>query len=312
MGAILLHLSDLHFGPAETKVHWWNSEATELKLPRRDRRGLLGSLVRDLEDQKLKPDVVVVSGDLLDQGSETGVRPAIAFLKGLAQRLELPPERFVLTPGNHDPVRGERRNRYARYDTIHQALFGKGSKGRKPFDSNTRPYQRVERVLYDELGLEILSFNSTVQLSKKNRHGSIGQAQLDYAATLLGEPNSEQLRIAVMHHHLRTPAGIVRKDAAKMDDAELTLEWLAQHGFALVLHGHQRGPVRAARPVGRHPFRARLPHQPPASGRAKASCAAQDPVQTGSPPRALNPRSPVEPSECGRHALRPTRPSEIL
>lgn len=240
-GFTLLHLSDVHFGASEPRGHYWNSESTELELRPHDRRGLLGSLERDLRMQDVRPDVIVITGDILDRGSADGGDMALEFLSALCQRLELPPARVVLVPGNHDVTRADEvSERYQLFDTLWREFYGPE---RPCFEPGTPPHLRVCRFDFTaELGLEVVGFNSCEALDPgaRNEHGSIGTAQRDRAEELLAPSAGRELfRVAAMHHHLVSPAGIVRDDYSVMDDAGLTLEWLAAHRFQLVLHGHQ-------------------------------------------------------------------------
>lgn len=237
----LLHLTDLHFGAAPAKGHYWNSEATELDLAPQNRRGLVGSLVRDLREQALRPDLVVVTGDLLDRGAADGVPMAVAFLGELCAALALPRRCVVLVPGNHDVSRDpDPARRYALFDTLWTEFYGAERAG---FSPSTAPWERVSRFdLIADLGVEIIGFNSCEALDPagNQEHGSVGIAQLDRAEALLEATKGRDLfRIAAVHHHLMRPAGVHRDDFSVMDDAELTLRWLARRRFQLVLHGHQ-------------------------------------------------------------------------
>ncbi|UQA62996.1 metallophosphoesterase family protein [Polyangium aurulentum] len=237
---VLLHLTDLHFGAPESAGHYWNSEATELRLAEHNRRGLLGSLLRDLRKERFEPDLVIVTGDLLDRGSDAGVPLAIAFLRALAEGLGLPVTRVVITPGNHDVLRaGEPEGRYALYDAIRSGLYGDA---RPPFPPGTPPHRRVDHFEHDDLGVEVVSFNSCEELepSAKQEHGSVGVGQRDYAEEVLRATEGRGLfRVAAMHHHLESPVGVVRGDYSVMDDAGAVRRWLAHRRFHLALHGHQ-------------------------------------------------------------------------
>jgi len=236
----LLHLSDLHFCAAEAAGHYWNTEATELSVAPHNRRGLLGSLLYDLRHEGIRPDIVIVSGDLLDRGSETGVAPVVAFLRDLAQALRLPVTRIVLAPGNHDVLRdGDIPARYALYDAIRRGLYGEL---RASFSPDTLPHERVDHHVFEDLGVEIVAFNSCEELeaSEKREHGSVGVGQRDHADTFLQRTRDRKFfRIAVLHHHLESPPGIGRTDYSVITDAGGMRRWLARERFALALHGHQ-------------------------------------------------------------------------
>lgn len=236
---VLLHVSDLHFCDPSAKGHYWNTEATELSVAPHNRRGLLGSLLYDLRLEKIKPDLVVVSGDLLDRGHASGVPLAIAFLRGLADGLGLPPERIVIAPGNHDVLR-EGDERYTRYDEIRTGLYGQS---RPAFAPQTPAYKRIDHHLFDkDLGIEVVAFNSCEELeaAQQRDHGAVGIGQRDHVeAILMRTEGKNHFRIAVMHHHLESPEGTRRTDYSVMEDAGGMRRWLARNKFSLALHGHQ-------------------------------------------------------------------------
>ncbi|MFO0573431.1 MAG: metallophosphoesterase [Polyangia bacterium] len=240
---IILHLSDLHF--SGQGGHYWNSpeECQELKLgiPIHDRRGLLGSLALDLERLEVKPDLIVVSGDLLDKASSSGVQLAQQFLNSLLERLELPQERLILVPGNHDVIRNiDKKDKYSLFEQIWNEVVGPRH---GQYDGNCPPHQMARQYKIEELDLEIVGFNSCEALDEGQEHGSIGQAQRDYVERALRATKHLGLfRVAVMHHHLEKPAGVEgrkRADYSEIFDASLVREWMLDMGFRLLLHGHQ-------------------------------------------------------------------------
>lgn len=237
----ILHLTDLHLtAPDAAKGHFWNSEAADATIAPRDRRGMLG-ICEDLEAQALRPDLVIVTGDFLDKGAESGIALAVRFLELLALRLLLPRNRFVLVPGNHDVARdGEPSTRYAAFDRIRSEFYGDQ---RPSFSAGAQPHERVERFDFDEdLGVEVLAFNSCEDLDEaaQKAHGSIGLSQREAADALLEASKSKGLfRIAALHHHLVTPDGVTWPDYSLIDDSGLVRGWLVQHRFQLALNGHQ-------------------------------------------------------------------------
>ena len=253
----LLHISDLHFCDPTAKGHYWNTEATELSVAAHNRRGLLGSLLYDLRLEKIKPDFVVVSGDLLDRSHASGVPLALSFLRGLAEGLGLPVERVIIAPGNHDVLR-EGDERYVRYDEIRNGFYGQT---KPPFGAQTPPHKRIDlhrfepgfgaqsaageskpQMSHPDFGVEFVAFNSCEELdaSQQRDHGAVGIGQRDHVeALLLRTENKNYFRIAVMHHHLESPEGTRRTDYSVMEDAAGMRRWLARNKFSLALHGHQ-------------------------------------------------------------------------
>lgn len=190
----LCHLSDLHFGHHDAHI----AEA----------------LAADVVAQA--PDLVVVSGDFTQVGTEAEFRAARAFLDGLG----LP---YFAVPGNHDvPARN---------------LL------RRLFD----PYGAYRRYINDELE-PLLERNGVVvagiRTSRRARaelnwaHGSISRGQLERLATRLEGTAPGAVRIVVAHHPLMQPEGPVEKPMRLVRRADLALETFARLGVRLVLSGH--------------------------------------------------------------------------
>jgi 3',5'-cyclic AMP phosphodiesterase CpdA len=232
---VLLHLSDLHFTGPDQKGHYWNSaESTESDLPEHDRKGLLGRLMEDPLLARIKPSLVVVSGDLLDKAHPSGTPLALAFLNGLAERLSLKPDRFALVPGNHDASR-EPSVKYQQFDEIYRTFYGTE---RSAF-AGKAGHERADLFDYPDFGILIAGFNSSENLDADHPQGSVGEFQRDAMTKKLADIRDRRLRIAVMHHHLEQPRGQARPDLSVMNDPGSVREWLLKNEFSLVLHGHQ-------------------------------------------------------------------------
>ncbi|MEM8556889.1 MAG: metallophosphoesterase [Bacteroidota bacterium] len=92
----LLHLSDLHLGPHS---RFQDIPPKELALV------VVASAKKGAErlDASERPDLVVVTGDLVETGMPKQFRElALPFFEALVGALGLPRERFVFLPGNHD------------------------------------------------------------------------------------------------------------------------------------------------------------------------------------------------------------------
>lgn len=233
---VLLHLSDLHFTGPETKGHYWNSESTELDRPKHDRKGILGRLLDDLASLRAKPNLVVVSGDLLHKVDEGGIPLAQGFLKELAGSLgfEKHHERVVLVPGNHD-VDWTHGRSYSSFDQIYKDFYGETHHG----VIGQPGHLRADLFDYPELGVLVAGFNSCEALDVANQQGTIDGDQLAAMAEKLKTVTAPRLRIAVMHHHAEQPQGDRGRDVSVMADAVGVRAWLRNNGFSLVLHGHQ-------------------------------------------------------------------------
>ncbi len=92
---LLLHLSDLHFGPYS-------------RFAGKDPKDLGQRFGREVQDERarqgIEPTVglIVVSGDVAETADEEEYGLAAAFFGGLAGMLGLDRRRFVFAPGNHD------------------------------------------------------------------------------------------------------------------------------------------------------------------------------------------------------------------
>ena len=90
----LLHISDLHIKDSE-----------EDKF---DRGVVLDPLIKRVKEDRekgLRPEIVVVTGDVAFQGIESEYKLAKKFFYDLLEAMELPDKRLFIVPGNHDVYR---------------------------------------------------------------------------------------------------------------------------------------------------------------------------------------------------------------
>jgi 3',5'-cyclic AMP phosphodiesterase CpdA len=185
----LLHLSDPHFG-------------TEVAVA--------VDAVERLA-QELRPDVLVLSGDITQRARWAQFDAARAFVDrlGIAARLVL--------PGNHDiPL----------------------------FDLWSRcftPYRAFRRSFGDELSpsierddLLLLSVKTTRR--RRHKHGEVSTAQVDAVAARLRRARAAQLRVVVVHQPMHVPDG---PDVSNLlRGAETAARDWSAAGADLVLGGH--------------------------------------------------------------------------
>src|SRR6218665_249623 len=152
----ICHLSDLHFGHHDTK--------------------LADGLAADVLSQN--PDLVVVSGDFTQVGSEEEFRAARAFL----DRLEKP---VFTVPGNHDVPAHNLIRRFLDPYGLYRRFIA----------------QDLEPVLH--LGDVVIA---GIRTSRRARfeanwaHGSISRAELRALAGRFAVTTPNALRIVVAHH----------------------------------------------------------------------------------------------------------------
>lgn len=209
----LCHLSDLHFGHHDAE--------------------LAGGLSADLRLQQ--PDLVIISGDFTQRGTEEEFVAARAFLETL-------PAPFLAVPGNHDvPERNLLRrflNPYGFY--------------RKHIHAELEPF-----LALDGVAIAGLKTSRRARGELNWAHGSISRGQLRRLEERFAAVPADCLRIVVAHHPLMQPEGEVLKPMRLVKRADLALDTFARIGVRLVLSGHfhlsyvrQHGrPERGAAPV---------------------------------------------------------------
>jgi 3',5'-cyclic AMP phosphodiesterase CpdA len=184
----LVHLSDLHFGRIDCSVI----------------EPLIGCVAR------IKPDVVVVSGDLTQRARTEQFMQARSFLDRL-------PSPQIVVPGNHDvPL----------YDLMSRVL---------------RPYAKYQRYISDELEpfyndeeIAVLGVNTARALTVKGGRIAVHQiARVCERLCLLG---ADITKVIVTHHPFDLPVG--HGNAALVGRAGRAMGPFAKCGVDLFLAGH--------------------------------------------------------------------------
>jgi 3',5'-cyclic AMP phosphodiesterase CpdA len=185
----LIHLSDLHFGKP------FLPEVAESVLE---------------QSREIKPDVVVVSGDLTQRAKFREFEQAAGFLK----RFDAP---IVVTPGNHDVP----------FYRIWERFL--------------TPYRNYKRLVSPELntvttvaGMVIVALNSSRRLTLTN--GRIRRSQLDFATGAFEHKDATAPRIVVTHHHLAPPPDFIGGNV--MPFARRALKKFTELNVDLILAGH--------------------------------------------------------------------------
>lgn len=105
---IILHISDLHFSSNEEK--------------KREKEKIMNSLIDVLQDleEEWKPNIVCISGDIVDRYDVSAYSLAREWFEELGQILNVSMDSFVLTPGNHDCSRDIKK--YPKLDSNDESL----------------------------------------------------------------------------------------------------------------------------------------------------------------------------------------------
>ena len=189
----LVHLSDLHFGAID--------------------EGLLDPLRQRVA--ALRPDLVVVSGDLTQRAKAAQFLAARRYLDSL-------PRPQVVVPGNHDvPL----------YDLARRFLSPLGK---------YRRYLAPEAetaFLDDELAVVGVSTARSLVI----KAGRINAEQVERVRAVFGSAPAGATRVVVTHHPLELPAAWDEQHQVA-GRAPMALESLAQCGADVYLSGHLHRP----------------------------------------------------------------------
>ncbi|MDQ3820645.1 MAG: metallophosphoesterase [Acidobacteriota bacterium] len=184
----LVHLSDLHFGRVDYSV--------------------VEPLVERVN--KIKPDVLVVSGDLTQRARSHQFKEAREFLDRL-------PKPQIVVPGNHDvPMH----NAYAR--------FFKGLNKYKRFiTDDLEPF-------YSDEEIAVLGLNTARRFTIK--YGRVNEGQIAAIRERLCAFNDEVTKIIVTHHPFDLPEG--GDESELVGRARLAMDTIAKCGADVLLAGH--------------------------------------------------------------------------
>lgn len=241
----LLHLSDLHFSDKAQAEIW------------------LSQVVTDLTEELrcLRLDGIILSGDLSNTATPSEFEAAQHFIEKLGERMQVPRERLVLVPGNHDvswqhsmsAYRPKRRTQDLRLQEGQYIPQGDlvEIRDNKKYGHRFKPFAKFHHectgvhyplepdaqwtlTRFPELSLVVLGLNSAWELDHHFRgrasiHPSALSRALDAVQADLALRHCAKL--AVWHHPVQSAGEDRIKDVG-------FLERLATAGFRLALHGH--------------------------------------------------------------------------
>ena len=192
MHLTLMHISDLHAGPP------FNPDKAELIVQ---------------EATELKPDLIVLSGDMVQRADFTHQwRQIRAFIDRL-------PKPRIIVPGNHDIPSF---NQVARY------LW---------------PFRRYKKHISPELepifeceGLVVIGVNTVRSFTVEG--GKLSRGKIERLERALRRYGPDVCKVVVMHHHVVLPPGPPSQKKDVIAGAHETLAALDRGGAELVLCGH--------------------------------------------------------------------------
>lgn len=256
----ILHISDLHINESTDPLEILQPMLTDLKSKR-------GVFFFD------KMDCVVISGDITSGGKKEEFDKAQEFVEMLLDEIGVHRNKCIIVPGNHDMDRDINvydykeqidkssitKDRYIQegsgYLVRNEGNYFGRFKNFADFYKNItkRDYpinHQTEGVIYsiDEVGIQILGFNSCWEIDKKNpKRTSINSSAVAKCLMEVREMDSRnerenkapiRLRLAVIHHPVNGQEKISN---------EAILERFSSVEVRLLLHGHvheERDEVR--------------------------------------------------------------------
>jgi len=192
----LLHVSDTHFLAGNALLNG-----------RIDTAANLAATIEAIERMSVKPDAIIVTGDMTDLGEPEAYRALRAAIDPLAARLDAP---VIWVAGNHD----ER-------PAMREVLL------------DEEPSQEPVVGVWDLDGLRVIALDSTVP---GWHHGDIDDAQLAWLRGILSTPAPLGTILAL--HHPPLPSHVPLFDILELRDQHKLAEVVAGSDVRAILAGH--------------------------------------------------------------------------
>jgi len=185
----IVHTSDLHFLRVDARV--------------------MAALATTITD--LRPDLVVVSGDLTQRARRRQFLAAASFLRCL-------PPPLLIVPGNHDVP-----------------MFNIAARLFAPFAGFRAHIAEDLEPVFDDPEMLVVGLNS-VRTLLFSESGRLNSGQADRAAERLRHAAPGALKVIVTHHPFDVPAG--HRQDKMIGRSRMAMERLASAGADLFLAGH--------------------------------------------------------------------------
>lgn len=258
-GITLLHLSDLHpMVPASGDVPYDQEQAYST---------FLGDVLQQPGLGLTPLRTVLVSGDISYRNQDDSFDWARHYLMDISAKLCIPPDRFVMTPGNHDINRLNARHSADSLQAMRSADPTWFSKYDKYLDFTRHFYgepaftpTKLYRLFTFNDQVAVVAFNSCLvegdetwkcpvcsrTTSKEHYVGWIDRHQILQVGEELDLMNWPGLRIGVFHHHIVSEEHNPPPEVCQGDHlwpyhrAGHKLNFIFfEHGFKILLHGHR-------------------------------------------------------------------------
>ncbi|MGH3854777.1 MAG: metallophosphoesterase, partial [Pseudonocardiaceae bacterium] len=244
----ILHVSDLQFG--RDPLAGGNGLTPADQAHNAQFRRLHDDLAALSEDHGLRPDLMVVTGDLTKRGLGSEFDQAVEFLTALTEAVKLPRRRVAIVPGNHDVNRKACEAHFIDHEADEREPVAPYWPKWKHFaDAFNQFYQGINEVSFTQdepwtlfempdLAVVVAGLNSTIAESHRDadHYGWVGEQQLGWFADRLARYRDQGwLRLAAVHHN--AVRGAVAGE--NLRDADDLGRRLGQPGLVnLLLQGH--------------------------------------------------------------------------
>jgi 3',5'-cyclic AMP phosphodiesterase CpdA len=236
----IAHISDLHFGGADNQKDAWD-------------------VLADFLQNKIKPDLVLVTGDIVNTPKTKLYEEARQALDGLCKNVQNKPEvRYLVCPGNHDRWRFGNapflaKNRGLRRwlaRPFRNRITKAASEFDRIFQGNIACLEELDLPLgtkENRWNLRILGIDSSINADASAR-GFIKQDDVDALRNVMKDSDGIDLAILLVHHHLFPVRSLEKEregnfwnlvDLTPLVNAGSLVEALASAHIDVALHGHE-------------------------------------------------------------------------
>jgi WD40 repeat protein len=191
-------------------------------------------VTRLAEQSGVRPDLLVVTGDLTEHGRRGEFESAFGFIGALAEAAGVPRRQVAIVPGSRDFNHTLSRNYFAEQEE-------EGAEPLAPYFPKWKWFAEAMTEFYGdadvftpdepwtlfempELSLVVAGMNSTMAESHLTHYGWVGDDQLRWFGRRLRESRDRKmLRLVAMHHHALRDARSFRTSIAEQGAANLLL-----------------------------------------------------------------------------------------
>jgi len=233
----ILHISDLHFGKNFHNYSIKNGSG---------KKNLINILKEGIVDEI---GLVIITGDLVSCADANELQiTVIDFLTKICESFNLSKDKIVLVPGNHDiPL--------DKTDLVDYSHLRPFKNFLKEFYGEKKDITGVVEYSIGDKILQIIKMNSANFRNEFKEFGYINWSELlENKVKKIGPKKENQIRIAILHHHLIPVAEFIVLSKEEIEknpfaynstviDAGSVIKGLQELNVDLVLHGHQHIPA---------------------------------------------------------------------